>query len=134
MPISKQVMKKEAVARMESLKIHSNVVIIFAENDILNLSFNGFLHYLSDEQKERVEKFEKEHNSLVYHVIQNFTSLGEMLTFLYVSPYPEEWAQDRRDIKAGYPIAYVVNVDDDCLSEFGSVHVQPCDGGVIRTV
>ena len=51
MPISKQVMKKEAVARMESLKIHSNVVIIFAENDILNLSFNGFLHYLSDEQK-----------------------------------------------------------------------------------
>lgn len=126
--------KTEALKRMKLLKLHSNIIKEFEKEDILNLSENGgFLYWLTDEQKSYVEDFENKYNSLVYHVIHDYTAFGELLTFLYVSDSEEEWETDREELTDGYACAYVKNLDDDCCSEFGGICFKTQYGGLVRT-
>lgn len=134
MNITKEQKKQEALERMKMLMLSPNIIKEFAKDGIVNMSeTRGFLYWLDDEQKEYVSDFEEEHNALVYHVIHNYTEVGEMLTFLYVSDYVEEWGYDRDDLKSGYACAYVKNLDEDAFSEFGSVGIKPEFGGLVRT-
>lgn len=128
-------MKEEAIQRMRILKLYSTVLQDFSANEKINYSFSnfGFLYRLDKAMEERVRRFEKKYGYLVYHVIDNPTSIGRMHSYLYVSSNEEEWAQDRQDLKDGCPIVYVENVDDEILSEFGSIEIEPRNGGVIRT-
>lgn len=134
MKITIEEKKQEAIERMKTLKLYPNVIKEFEKENIVNMSENGgFLYWLNDEQKEIVSAFEAEHDVLVYHVIHNFTQMGEMLTFLYVSDDEEEWEYDREDLKDGYACAYVKNLTDDMFSEFGGVCIEPRIGGLVRT-
>ena len=134
MKITIEEKKQEAIERMKSLKLYPNIIKEFEKENIVNMSENGgFLYWLTDEQKEIVSEFEQEYDALVYHVIHNFTEIGEMLTFLYVSDEKEEWEYDREDLKAGCACAYVKNLSDDYLSEFGGVCIEPRIGGLVRT-
>ena len=126
--------KIEALERMRTLKLYPNIIKEFEKENIVNMSENGgFLYWLTDEQKEIVSDFEAEYDALVYHVIHNFTELGEMLTIFYVSDDEEEWEYDREDLKDGYACAYVKNLTDDMFSEFGGVCIEPRIGGLVRT-
>lgn len=126
-------MKQEAVGRMASLNLHPKVINEFKDEGKLNLSLKGFLYWLDESQLERVRKFEEESGCMVYHVIYNHMTIGEMLTFLYVSKTEEEWEMERNDLAMETPIAYVVNLNYDICSEFGSVRIQKHLGGLIRT-
>ena len=134
MNITNEQKKQEALERMKMLSLYPNIIREFEKDGIVNMSENGgFLYWLDDEQKEFVSDFEEENNALVYHVIHNYTEAGEMLTFLYVSDYEEEWEADRDDLKEGYTCAYVKNLDADWCSEFGSIGIKPQFGGLVRT-
>lgn len=113
----KEKMKQEAIGRMVSLNLHPKAINEFKDEEKLNLSLEGFLYWLDEEQTQRVKKFEEETKCMVYHVIQNQMTIGQMLTFLYVSNVEEEWEMERNDLEVGLPIAYVVNVDHDICSE-----------------
>ena len=128
-------MKEEALQRMRILKLYSTVLQDFAANEKINYSFSnfGFLYWLDKDMEERVRRFEEKYGYLVYHVIDNPTSIGRMHSYLYVSSNEEEWGQDRQDLIDGCPIVYVENVDDELLSEFGCIGIEPRNGGVIRT-
>ena len=126
----------EALKRMKTLKIHPNAINEFEKEGKVNVStLNlGVLYWASDEQNKYIKAFEKEYNALVYHVIHNNTSIGEMLTMLYVSEHEEEWADDNKCLKEeGYAYAYVENLTDPICSEIGGVMVEPINGGVRRT-
>lgn len=129
----KENMKQEAIARLISLNLHPKAINEFKDEGKLNLSLKGFLYWLDESQLERVHQFEEETGCMVYHVIHNHMTIGEMLTFLYVSNNPEEWEMERNDLAIEIPIAYVVNLDHDICSEFGSVRIQKSFGGLIRT-
>lgn len=132
--MERMIQKQEAIQRMKMLNLHINVLREFEKEDRLNISeYGGFLYWLNSEQQAIVDEFEAEWNTLVYHVIHSYTSIGEMLTLLYVSNYPEEWEYDRQDLAEGYPLAYVKNLDDPYLSEIGSVGIECRIGGLIRT-
>lgn len=133
--ISIEKMKEEAIQRMRILKLYSTVLQDFSANEKINYSFSnfGFLYPLDKAMEERVRRFEKKYGYLVYHVIDNPTSIGRMHSYLYVSSNEEEWEQDQQDLKDGCPIVYVENVDDEILSEFDSIGIEPRNGGVIRT-
>lgn len=95
---------------MTLLHIHSNAIHDFKTENLVNYSQFGVLFWLTEEQQKRVEEFEKQSGNLVYHVIENhYVELGRMLTFLYVSPYMDEWERDRKELAAGEPLAYVAN-------------------------
>lgn len=131
--MNKTLQKREAIERMQLLQIYKNTIKEFDEENIVNKSESGFLYWLTDEEKEYVTEFENEYNALVYHVIKNYTQIGTLLTFLYVSDSEEEWEYDRDDLKYGYACAYVKNLEDEHCSEFGSVCIKPQFGGLIRT-
>ena len=128
-------MKDEAIQRMRILKLYSTVQQDFAANEQIYYSFSnfGFLYRLDKVMEERVRRFEKEYGYLVYHVIDNPTSIGRMHSYLYVSSNEEEWAQDRQDLEEGRPMAYVKNVDNRSLSGFNNIEIELRNGGVIRT-
>lgn len=132
MAVTREKMKKEALVRMKILGLHENALRDLEQEDVVNASFFGALYFLHDGQKARVRQFEEESGGLVYHVIQNYTDLGEMLSFLYVSKYQDEWPRDRVDLKEGIPLVYVANLTDEMCSEYGSIGVKPYMGGVLR--
>lgn len=132
--MQKQQQKNEAIERMKMLKLYPNIIKEFKKENIINMSENGgMLYWLKDDERQIVEDFETEYNTVVYHVIHNYTELGEMYALLYVSDDEEEWEYDRDDLLAGYPLAYVKNVTDNNCSEFGSIGVKMRFGGLIRT-
>ena len=133
MEVTKEMMKAEAIKRMNMLRLHRNAIEEFETEDKLNLSLGGFLYWLNDSQKEMIASFEERNNCMAYHCIESNTEFGKLLSVLYVSNHPEEWSFDIEDLKEGYPIAYVFNLDDDCLSEFGSIGVVNRFGGLVRT-
>ena len=40
---------------------------------------------------------------------------------------------DNKDIEEFYPLAMVINLDDEWCSDMGSIGVQPMFGGLVRT-
>ena len=127
-------MKAEAVERMKILRLHPNVIKEFEEKGVLNYSYSvlGFLYWLTEETQERVKEFELNNGCLVYHVIENDTSIGRLITFLYVSVFQDEWEREKLELKTGYALAYVINTDDGLCTEFGGVWLKSINGGVVR--
>jgi hypothetical protein len=131
--MTRQEQKQEAIARMKMLKMHENPIREFEKEDKINQSeHGGILYWLDEQQEQYVKAFEEKHKAVVYHVIHNYTDIGEMLSFLYVSDSPDEWEYDRDDLKQGYAYAYVMNLDDEYCSEFGSIGIKPQFGGLVR--
>ena len=56
-------MKDEAIELMQALKLHTNVINEFKNENTLNRleTRNGILYWLSDTEQEIVNQFEKEH-------------------------------------------------------------------------
>lgn len=126
--------KAEAIERMKLLKLHSNVIEEFRDEDKLNVSENaGFLYWATDRQMDVVKEFERKHNAVVYHLIHSHMNGEEHIAYLYVSDYEDEWEMDREDLVSGYPLAYVENLDACWCSEFGSIGIEPNIGGLVRT-
>lgn len=125
--------KEEAIKRMKMLEIMPQPIKEFKEDGLLNLSENGILYWLNDEQNKMVRDWEAETGNVVYHVIHSYTNIGELFSFLYVSNHEEEWDRDEQCIKDGETLAYVVNKDMPDCSEYGYIGVKPFIGGVLRT-
>lgn len=126
MEVSREKKKIEAVARMKKWGIYEETVKQFEKEDLVSESRPpvGACFWLNDEQKKRVEQFEKEHDSLVYHVIHSFTNIGEMENYMYISDYEEEWEMDHNGIENGQQLVYVLNHSMPDCSEFGLIGVE----------
>lgn len=137
MAVDKDTQIKEAIYRMGKLGIMRTVIRQFAEDGKVQQSERtllgyGMMYYLDDKTQKRVDKFEKEHGALVYHVIMSDTEFGRMWALLYVSRNKSEWERDNEDIKDGYVFSYVLT-EGDYSNEFGTIGVQPANGGLRRT-
>lgn len=136
----KQQQKTEALDRMKTLRIMGSVCNDFRISDRVyyserqNAIFDGILYWL-DNKPEYIKiknDFEKEYGALVFHAQLSHTTLGDMLTLLYVSKTKSEWRDDRKLLANGEAYAYVYNLSDPNLSEIGIVGVAPKNGGVTR--
>ena len=130
--------KHEAIDRMHILHMMPEAVHAYEEGRVMQSQEPyGILYDISPEQKEKISEFEEKYNTEVYHVIHGnyeFYS-GDIMsfdTYLYVSASPEEWPEDREDLKAGYQYAHVENLAEPYLSEIGMVGVAPANGGLHR--
>lgn len=129
----KEKQRLEAIERMRMLGIHENAIEEFEEEGKIYKSETiGFLYWLNDEEEKLIKNWEEETGNMAYHAIFNNTLFGRMLSILYVSKYEEEWEFDRRDIENNMPIAYVMNLDDEMLSEAGTIVIKRNIGGLIR--
>jgi len=127
--------KSEAIKRMKALGLYKPVITQFEKENLINQSEPpmGACYWLDEVQLERVRKFEKDFNAVVYHVIHDWTNFGELESYLFVSDYPEEWDEDMEDIKGGSAVAYVYNVDGD-FADMGSIGIKLTPAaGLMRT-
>lgn len=130
----KEKQKAEAIKRMKKLKILNQPIKEFKEDGKLNLSErHGILYWLDDEERKMVEELEQKYNFMAYHVIKTYSTIGLMYSILFVSEYEEEWEMEMDDIEQGYAFVYTVNKDMPECSEFGTIGIRPCIGGVERT-
>lgn len=133
---TREQMKEEANKRIKMWNLHKNPVNEFINEGKINLSekapIPGILYWLDEEQEKMVKEFEEQNNCLVYHVIHDYTNIGELYTLLFVSAYDEEWEMDIESIKENVPFCYVINKDAPWCSEFGSCYIVPANGGLER--
>lgn len=106
----------------------------FIEKQTLYKSeFGGILYWLDDEEKQMIEKIEKEKGIKVYHVILSHMEFGDIYSLFYISKNEEEWEIDREDLSDGTPFVYAHNATDNYCSEFGSIGICGRFGGLCRT-
>lgn len=125
----------EALERLRLIpQLLPEVIADFDKDKRLYISEFGVLYWLDQYpgMVEAVKRFEAEHNAVVYFATYDHMEFGDCLSMLYVSNYPEEWQQDRDELKDGYPFAYVENLDAPDCSEFGSIGIAPRMGSIIR--
>jgi len=135
MKISIENKKIEAIKRMRILKLMPNIVEEFEKDNIINYSeLGGILFWVSNnpEWAEYIKKFEEKHNALVYHAELSYLEFGDCLSLFYVSDHQDEWERDIADLKQGYAVCYVWNINDPDCSEFGGIAFKPMIGGVKR--
>lgn len=132
--ITREAKKAEAVARMKKIGIYPETIKQFENKGYISQSLPplGACFWIEGEQLQRVKNFEDKYNALVYFVIHSYTNIGEMETYLYVSDYEEEWADDREDIENSQCLAYVYNHDMPDCSEFGSIGFQRTPAAGLR--
>lgn len=88
----------------------------------------------NDALKRVVESVKDTYGCYVYTAIYNrYKDLGDMLTLLTISSDESEWEQERKDLKAMQPIAYVHNFTYPEFSEWGTV-VLRMNGNVLERV
>ena len=137
-------MKEVAVARMKALRMLEQPIIEFRQGRLnesarMGANIGGILYWLDKKEMKEVEKFEEQTGNMVYHVVHDYTSFGEIFTYLYVSPYEDEWPdEDWALVGAGEDeevlvYAYVRNATHPECSEMGSVMIKPANGGIMRT-
>lgn len=137
----KEKQKQEALKRMQMLQLMNEVRNDFKKtgrvyySERQNSMFNAVLYWLDNnpEYVKIVKDFEKKHNALVYHCQLTHFEFGSCLSLLYVSGEEDEWQMENDDLSEGYPLAYVVSLDNESYSEFGSIGVRPSMGGIVRT-
>lgn len=128
--------KTEAVKRMRIMKLMPNVIEDFEkENTLYYSELCGILYWVSNNEEWAgfIEKFEAKHNALVYHAELSHLIFGDCLSLFYVSDHKDEWESDIEELKAGYALCYVWNIDDPECSEFGGITFKPMNGGIKRT-
>lgn len=134
MKVSIEEKKAEAIERMELMGIFRGVIDNFKDGKICE-SDSPFAacYWVNEEQKKRIEEFEKEYDALVYHVVHSYTEFGELESYLYVCDHKEEWGIDKGDIKYHYVLAYVYNKTEPEFSEIGTImfEIGPA-GGLLR--
>lgn len=126
-------MKKEAVTRMNRVHISKQIIKDFEEGQVTMSENGGFLYWLDDGQMADVLEFNRKNRCIVYHVIHDWTEFGELLTYLFVTEDDEYWDEESLDIDSGVTFAYVKNLTNDMLSEFGYIGFMPRIGGLVRT-
>lgn len=146
MAVTSVEIKNEAINRIETLiekcNLNPKVLNYFKEGKkyYSYLTAGGFLGSIDtisyDKAYEQVvKKFEMEHpESLVYHVIETITLSGKFLSLLYVSNEKEDWESERLQSDNAI-MAYVLNLDNPKLSEFGYITVDRFgeSGALVRT-
>ena len=128
---SREEMKLEAIRRLMTLKVHSDVIKELINNDRLYRSehLQGFLFWLDDKEKEMVEEFERKRNVYVYHVIKtNTLDMGIIYDLLYITQYKDEWQFEREDAENGYVLSYT----KAHFLESGCIVIDGVNGGLVR--
>ena len=132
--------KLEAIKRLKLLRVLPIVIKDFKKgivyySEYQNKIFNATLYYVSNNKvyEKVIKKFEEKTGALVYHAQLTHLTFGTCLSLLYVSKDPSERNKDINDLTHGEALAYVDNLSDNDLSEYGYIGVKPSMGGITRT-
>ncbi len=129
--------KEKSIELLKKLDIYKPYIDEFEKNDVVCYfeRYAGFWGWQKPEVMKKKEDLEQKNGIKIYAITHELTHFGEMWSFLYVSKYKSDWKyqfskynQDNEYVVS----AYVWNVSDDWMSEFGNIAVRSFGGGIIR--
>lgn len=126
-----ETLKEKGLYMLRFLKIHINAIYDYKNKDRLNRSESkGILYWLSDEEKELVDNFERENtNCKVYHLIKTTTvDLGIVYDLLYVTDEEDFLKQAIANLKDGFVLSHTITP----FPESGFISVKCANGGLVR--
>lgn len=126
-----ETLKEKGLYMLRFLRIHINAIYDYKNKDRLNRSENnGILFWLSDEEKELVDNFERENtNCKVYHLIKTSTiDFGIVYDLLYVTDEEDFLKQAKIDLKDNLVLSHTISP----FPESGLISVKSVNGGIIR--
>lgn len=133
--LTKDEMTVLAIQYLKDLGIYQPYIDEFTQKGEVTMfeNFAGFWVRQYSTLSAKIQEFEKENEVIVYAVTHEYTELGEMYDFLYVSKYAEDEEYNFEPYEKSTIVnAYVWNVTDPDCSEFGSIGVSACAGGIAR--
>ena len=130
--LSRDEMLQEAFRRLEFLKLHPHILSNFMEGVLAKTNDNMAVERLSEEEEKLVADYESQTGNLVYYVIFNDTKFGRLYSFLYVSKCEKDWKIEWDYLNMHTPLVYVLNKDDEMLSESGTIEIENHQGVLVR--
>lgn len=126
-----ETLKENGLYMLRFLRVHINAIYDYKNKDRLNRSENGgILFWLSEEEKEFVDNFERENtNCKVYHLIKTSTiDFGIVYDLLYVTDEEDFLKQAKIDLKDNLVLSHTISP----FPESGLISVKSVNGGIIR--
>lgn len=124
-------LKENGLNMLRFLRVYINVIYDYKYKDRLNRSENnGILFWLSEEEQELVNTFEKENpNCKVYHIIKtNSLDFGTVYDLLYVTDDKDYIKVAKEDLKKGLVLSHTISP----FPESGLIKVKSINGGLVR--
>ena len=136
--LNREEMKQEALKVMKKLDIYRPYIKGFKEKDDVCYfeNYGGYWAWQEEKIQKKIKELEEEHGFVVYAVTHEYTNIGEMYDFLYVTQYEDDTEYNCRKYDESknkhIVFAYVWNIDYKDCSELGSILVQSFGGGIKR--
>lgn len=123
---------EEIIKRMRKLHIHQNVIDELKNNNQLNRSEAplGSLYWLTDEEREMVDTFEKENeNAKVFHILKTYSKyLGTVYDLLFISKDKENWNIEEENLEKNFVLSHTISN----FPESGFIKIKSVNGGLVR--
>lgn len=131
--------RKHAVDLMKALKLMKQPIKEYEKREFVNFSDpRGALYWVDGNEEQtanmqnHIAYLEYVTGAMPYHIVNSYTNMGEMNSYLVSSQYDEEWDYDMELVKDNVVFAFVENVTYPEWSEFGSIAVRSQIGGLVR--
>lgn len=124
-------LKEKGLNMLRFLRVYINVIYDYKYKDRLNRSENnGILFWLSEEEQEMVNTFEKENpNCKVYHIIKTKSlDFDTVYDLLYVTDDEDFIKKAKEDLKDGLVLSQTISP----FPESGLIKVKSINGGLFR--
>lgn len=104
-------LKQECVARLKILKLDSQIIGNFKNNDKIyvtqiNKNVMEVTSYL--EIKELVKSLEEKRKVKIYHIVSMEGEFKNVIYLLYTSVNKKEWELEKQDLKRGFTQAFIL--------------------------
>ena len=136
MNVDMKTKRQEAIKRMKMMQIFPEAIRQFKDDGRVMVSEPPFgdLSYITETERQEIDKFEQEYHALVYHVVRAYTNFGQLDSWLFVSDYPEEWDMENTNIEQNIVFTWTINRSVDWMSDMGSIAFRPANGGLLRVL
>ena len=124
-------LKEKGLNMLRFLRVYINVIYDYKYKDRLNRSeHSGILFWISEEEQELVNTFEKENpNCKVYHIIKtNSLDFGTVYDLLYVTDDKDFIKVAKENLKNGLVLSHTISL----FPESGLIKVKCVNGGLVR--
>lgn len=122
----------EIIKRMKKLHLHQNVIDELKNNNQLNRSEAplGSLYWLTDEEREMVDTYEKENeNAKVFHILKTYSKyLGTVYDLLFISKDKENWNIEEENLEENFVLSHTISN----FPESGFIKIKSVNGGLVR--
>lgn len=123
--------KDEVVKRLKLLGVDKQDIQYFELTSQPIIHGDGFITFDRLFQiLQEIKELQLKYGGLAYYI--TYDKNYPFVNVLWLSSNEEEWEMDYEDIQNDLSFAYVLNLNDDMLSEFGTIGISNINNQIVR--